>query len=163
TTTDLPGRTVDNTAPTGAIVSPAAAAILTGTRSVTITANDATSGVASVELKLKAPGQSDFATVGSDSTSPFAIALNTAGRDAGNSAPSNLRSVAVDNTAPTGSLTSPSSGAVVANSNVPLAASATDASSGVASVKFQYRVSGGGVYTDVSTDTSAPYTATWNP
>ncbi|RLC55897.1 MAG: hypothetical protein DRI80_17025, partial [Chloroflexota bacterium] len=65
-----------------------------------------------------------------------------------------------DNDAPTGTVTAPAGG-YVTSTQPEFTADADDTTSGVASVLFQYRVSGTGVYTDVSTDTTSPYEAVW--
>jgi fibronectin type 3 domain-containing protein len=76
--------------------------------------------------------------------------------EAGNVSPlSNSVTVTVDSTPPDSSLTSPASGATVSGT-VNVAASASDATSGVASVAFQ--VDG----VTQTTDTAAPYTFAWN-
>ncbi len=62
----------------------------------------------------------------------------------------------LDHTAPTGSISSPAAGQTVTGTSVSLAASASDALSGVASVAF--KVDG----STVATDTTSPYSATWN-
>src|SRR5688572_16331335 len=45
---------------------------------------------------------------------------------------------------------------------IPLTASATDAETGVASVTIQRAPGGGGAWTDVCTDSSAPYSCSWD-
>ena len=45
---------------------------------------------------------------------------------------------------------------------MPLAATGSDGGSGVASVTWQARVSGGGGFGDVASDSSAPFAATWD-
>jgi hypothetical protein len=70
--------------------------------------------------------------------------------------------VRVDNTAPSGSLTTPAAGATVGGSNVALGGSYSDGGSGVASVRYELRPTGGGSWTTIATATSAPFGATWN-
>ena len=48
------------------------------------------------------------------------------------------------------------------NGNVPISAAASDVTSGVASVEFLVRPNGSGSFQSISTDTSAPYDATWD-
>src|SRR5581483_10948116 len=62
----------------------------------------------------------------------------------------------VDTTAPTASLDDP--GASLGGT-VHLTATASDATSGVQSVSFQWSPAGGNSWTTISTDTAAPYTA----
>src|SRR5207247_10231748 len=68
----------------------------------------------------------------------------------------------VDNTSPGGSLTAPAAGATVGGSSVPLKASTSDAGSGVASVAYEMRPTGGGSFTTISSSTTAPFDGTWN-
>jgi hypothetical protein len=68
------------------------------------------------------------------------------------------RTVAVDNTAPTLSFVDP--GATV-RGPLDLQAIAADAGSGVASVRYQYRPSGGGAWQDACTTPDTPYDCTW--
>ncbi|HZB22679.1 MAG TPA: Ig-like domain-containing protein, partial [Gaiellaceae bacterium] len=68
----------------------------------------------------------------------------------------------VDNTAPTGLLTKPSDGDRVGGSAVALEATASDGGSGVASVAWQARQSGGGSFGTIASDTGAPFAATWD-
>ncbi|MBC7250188.1 MAG: FG-GAP repeat protein [Anaerolineae bacterium] len=65
-----------------------------------------------------------------------------------------------DNVAPTGSVTAPT-GPYVNETQPDFTADADDATSGVASVLFQYKLSSEGSYTDLSTDTTSPYQAVW--
>jgi hypothetical protein len=65
-----------------------------------------------------------------------------------------------DNDAPTGSMTAPAGG-YVNDAQPTFTTTADDATSGVASVLFQYKLSSAGSYTDVSTDTASPYQAEW--
>ena len=67
----------------------------------------------------------------------------------------------LDTVAPdTSSITAPANN-LVTNTNPTFTASATDALSGVASVKFQYKTSSATPYTDLNIDTSSPYAADW--
>ena len=70
--------------------------------------------------------------------------------------------VRVDNTPPTGSLIAPLSGATVGGNAVHLATSASDAGSGVASVRYELRPTGGGSFSTITTSTSSPFDGTWN-
>ncbi len=154
----------DTTAPTVAITSPANGATVSGSVGLAASASDTGSGVSRVEFRV------DGVLVGTDTSAPYTATWNASGAaagthtvtatavdGAGNSASSSVTVgvVVPDTTPPTVSLTSPASGATVSGS-VALAASAADAGSGVSRVEF--RVDG----VLVGTDTSAPYTATWN-
>jgi len=69
-------------------------------------------------------------------------------------------SVIADNTAPTVSLTSPTSNATVSGSITP-AATATDAN-GVAFVTIQRSPAGAGTWTDICTDATSPYSCSFD-
>src|SRR5262249_60562643 len=82
---------------------------------------------------------------------------------AGNTGTSAIRTTRVDNTAPTGALTAPSDGTTVGTGATTVTAGASDGGSGVGSVTFQFRVAGSGLYTDIDSETSAPYQTSWTP
>ncbi|HEY2940895.1 MAG TPA: Ig-like domain-containing protein, partial [Vicinamibacteria bacterium] len=153
----------DHTAPTVSITSPSAGATVSGTITVSASASDNV-GVAGVQFQL------DGANLGAeDTTAPYSVTWNTAtasigahtlravARDAaGNTATSASVSVTVpDTTAPTVSITSPSSGATVSGT-ITVSASASD-NVGVAGVQFQLDGANLG-----AEDTTAPYSVTWN-
>src|SRR5205085_796961 len=113
---------IDNTPPAGAIVTPTENATVSGSITVNAAASDLTTGVASVQFRIKATGDSDFTTIGSDSTSPYSTVLNSVGwadgsaqlqivitDGAGNTATSAVRDITIDNTAPTVTLDKPTS------------------------------------------------------
>ncbi len=93
---------------------------------------------------------------GTTSSAPTAVDAG------GNSGTSGVVTTRVDNTDPSGLLTAPGGGATVGGSAVPLAATGSDGGSGVASVTWQARVSGGGGFGDIASDSSAPFSATWD-
>ena len=154
--------TADTTAPNVAISAPAAAARVAGTISVTATATDNVA-VQNVQFRV------DGANVGAaDTSSPYALSLNTTtltngthtlsavARDAaGNTRTSANVTVTVDNALPTVSLTAPAAGALVAGT-ISLTATATD-NAGVQDVQF--RVDGANVG---AADTSSPYSLSLN-
>ncbi|HEY2547601.1 MAG TPA: Ig-like domain-containing protein [Candidatus Acidoferrum sp.] len=163
--TSKPG-TVNTTAPTVSITSPASGATVSGTISVTGTASDS-AGVASVQFQV------DGANFGAaDTTAPYSASLVTTtltngahsltavATDTSNKkATSAAISIKVNNTTsqPTVSvsITSPSSGATVSGT-ISVTASAT-ASAGVASVQFL--LDGANLGT---ADTTSPYAVSWN-
>ena len=70
--------------------------------------------------------------------------------------------VTVDRTRPAGSLTAPSAGADVRGANVGLTATASDTAPGtVNTVTFQRSPAGAGTWSDVVTDSTAPYAGTF--
>ena len=114
--------------------------------------------------------------IASDGTAPFAVTWTTApaaemqweliavATDAGgNVTTSAPRVVLVDRTQPTGSVTAPANGDTTGGPTVAIAANAADlAGSGVTSVVWEVMEFGSAVFTPVATDTSAPYSTTWN-
>ncbi|MBW3592701.1 MAG: PASTA domain-containing protein, partial [Actinobacteria bacterium] len=66
----------------------------------------------------------------------------------------------IDTTAPSGALTAPADGAVVAD-DVEVSADASDAGSDVANVAFEVKPSGDSSFSVVATDSTSPYAATW--
>ncbi len=82
--------------------------------------------------------------------------------DAGNGETPSSRSFAFDATNPAGALTAPGDGAALYGSSVTVASDSADGGSGVASAEFQRRPAGGGAWTTIDTDTSSPYSVSWN-
>jgi len=72
------------------------------------------------------------------------------------------RTFAFDGTAPTGSLTAPADGAAVRGAAVTISSDSADSGTGVASAEFQRRPAGGGAWTPIDTDSSAPYSVAWD-
>ncbi|QRN92813.1 S8 family serine peptidase [Archangium violaceum] len=157
------GVTIDNTAPTTAISTPAENARIRGTVPVSATASD-TVGVERVEF------YAGTTLLGTATTAPYAVSWNTTSvangtftlttraYDAvGNVAVSAGRTVTVDNTAPTVAITSPANGATLSSLSLSttIQASASD-NVGVTQVVFYDGA------TVMGTDTSAPYSVSWN-
>src|SRR5439155_11791587 len=142
---------------------------------VTLTATSDPDTV-SMDFQRAPAGSGTWTTISTDASGPFSASLDTttltdglydfrvvATDGIGNTGTSAVRADRrVDNTSPTGSLTAPASGATVGGSSVPLAASTSDAGSGVASVTYEMRPTGGGSFTTISTSTSALFNGTWN-
>src|SRR5262249_51229740 len=59
-------------------------------------------------------------------------------------------------------LPAPTAGSVVGGSAAPLHASTSDSGSGVASVRYEVRPTGGGSFTPITTSTTAPFDGSWN-
>jgi chitinase len=166
TSATIASRRIDNTLPTVSLADPGA--YLTGTKTLSGTASDAGSGLAGLQIDYR-PAGGTWTTACSGPTSPRSCALNTAlltdgsydlrarATDAaGNVADSTLTRV-VDNTAPTGSVPA----LTPMRGTVDVALNADDgAGSGVASVTGQFRQQGTSTWSDVCTDTTAPYACT---
>jgi hypothetical protein len=160
----VPFTVSDTTPPSVSITQPVNGSVARGVISVEASASDNV-GVIRVEF-YKDSDPAPFATV---TTAPFSTPWNTASvvdgahsltatayDAAGNSAVSASVSVAVDNTAPTVSLTAPADGATVSGTNVAISASASDGMA-IQQVEF-YR--DGSVLLGV--DSTSPYSITWN-
>jgi chitinase len=156
--------TVDNTAPTTSLT---AGATLTGSAALDGTASDAGSGLASVTVQYSPAGASTWTDVCAaqacawDTTQVpdglYDVRI-TATDEADNTASTVVAGRRVDNTAPTLTLIDPGA---KAHDAVNLQAATTDAGSGVASVRYRYRPSGGS-WQDACTATSAPFTCSWS-
>ena len=169
---------VDNTNPTGSLTAPANGAELTGTVAVSSDSADSGSGVASAEFQRRPAGGGAWTTIAVDSGAPYSVNWNTTALsdgdydlrvittdDAGNTLTSATRTVLVDNTAPTVSLTAPT-GFVNGAAPDPFTATATTPDGDVDQVEF-FRCSdasancGGGSWISLGTDATAPYEASW--
>ncbi len=156
-------RRIDNTLPTVTLSDPGA--YLTGTETLTSTASDAGSGLASLAIAYRPAGGS-WTTLCSGSTSPRACALSTTTladgayelRGRATDAAGNVADFAltrtVDNTAPAVSIPV----TVLRGTDAVAAMTAADgAGSGIASVTAQFRQVGSSTWSDVCIDTEAPY------
>jgi hypothetical protein len=168
---------VDNTSPTGALTAPASSAIVRGS-SVALTSDsaDGGSGVASATFQRSPAGAGTWTTISSDASAPYTGTWNTTlvsdglydlrvltTDGVGNQFASPLATnVRVDNTAPTGSVTAPASSATVSGASVVVSSNSADAGSGVASVTFERSLTGAGSWTTIASDSTAPYSVTWD-
>ena len=163
---------IDNLAPTVTLDDPGA----TVGSSVGLTATSSPD-TTDVTFRYRAVGSGGAGTlIASDGTAPFGVTWTTApaaetqweliavATDAGgNVTTSAPRVVLVDRTQPTGSVTAPANGDTTGGPAVAIAANAADLSgSGVTSVVWEVMEFGSAVFTPVATDTSAPYSTTWN-
>ena len=71
-------------------------------------------------------------------------------------------SAVADTTPPTGSITAPAANAYVGGSAVAVNSNSADTGSGVASAQFEYTTHGGSSWTTIGTDTTGPYSVSWN-
>jgi Bacterial Ig domain len=168
------GAIVDNTAPTVTMTDPGQ--YLKGTITLDATAGDgAGSGVASVKIQRSPAGAGSWTDICTDNSSPYQCAsVNTA--TWGGDGLYDLRAVAtdnvakttnstvvtnrrVDNTAPTAGVTDPGTPLRL---TVSVGATGTDGGSGVANVKVQRSPAGAGTWTDICTDTTSPYSCSWD-
>ncbi len=172
TSVSVDDRRIDNTLPAVTMTNPAAN--LRGTVTLGATSTDTGgSGVASVSIQRSPAGANTWTTVCADATFAYSCSLTTttlsdgmydfravstdnAGNVATSATVSNRR---IDNTAPEATMDDP--GAFL-RATVSLTAGATDAGSGLTSVKFQYRPSSGGAWNDLCTDGSAPYSCSFD-
>lgn len=164
--------TADGTLPTGVTLG-AVPALLVGVATFTGTASDTISGVASLIVEYRTSPSGAWTQACSATTAPYSCTFNTtlaadglydfrarAVDGAGNTTSSAIQTNRViDNNAPTVTLTNPGS---PLRATVALAATATDAGSGMASVAFQYTLTGGATWTTISTDAATPYAASFN-
>ena len=163
---------IDNLSPVVTLDDPGAAV----GSSVGLTASSSPD-TTNVTFRYRTVGSGGAGTlIASDGTAPFGVTWTTApaaetqweliavATDAGgNVTTSAPRVVLVDRTQPTGSVTAPGSGDTVGGPAVALGANAADlAGSGVISVVWEVMEFGSATFTPVATDTTAPYSATWN-
>ncbi|MCA9342858.1 hypothetical protein KC950_02495 [Candidatus Saccharibacteria bacterium] len=158
--------TVDTAAPTTSITAPANNAVIGSGETVSITASATdTSAVSSVDILI------DGSVKATLSSAPYNYSWNTNGvslgahtiqsraRDSyGNTGSSQIINVTVaDKTAPNVTLTAPSNNAVL-KGNATLSANASDNAGGTGLAKVEFYVQD----TLVSTDTTSPYSVSWN-
>jgi chitinase len=148
---------------------------LRGTVTLQAIASDGEDGstISSVKIQRSPAGAGTWTDVCTDTTSPYscsfdtssvsdglydfrAIAQNNLGATANSSAVANRR---VDNTAPTAGITDPGT---PLHQTVTVSATGTDGGSGVANVKVQRSPAGAGTWTDICTDTTSPYSCSWD-
>jgi chitinase len=162
---------IDNTAPaTATLTDPGTP--MTATETLSGSASDAGSGIASWTVQSKPSAGSTWTDACSDTATPFgscawnttavadglydlrAVATDAAGSQ---TTSTTIASRRVDNTAPTVSLTNP--GAVLTGT-VSLAATASD-TGGVSSVAFERSVAGANTWVSICTDNATPFTCSF--
>jgi hypothetical protein len=184
-TAALTGATFDSTSSSSGSVSSAAdwvppavsvtgsSGVVSGTASISATASDTGSGVASVSIDVRAAGTTAWTTLCTTTTAPYSCSWATAGYadgaydvqaratdTAGNTGSSTVVSRTVDNSGPVVSIDQ-STLPDWFRGTVTVTASATDAGSGVASVRIQRSLNNGSSWTDLCTTTTSPYSCDW--
>ena len=159
-------RRVDNTAPAASLDDPGAN--LRGTVTLSSTASDAGSGIATRVYSLLArrrrhldddPGCLRHDRRHGRALRPACHVTDIAGNSTISATVVNRR---VDNTAPSASLTAPADGSFVSATVAVSANSSDPGGSGVDSVLFERRPAGGGSWTAIDTDSSSPYSVSWD-
>ncbi|GAA3536352.1 hypothetical protein AFL01nite_08800 [Aeromicrobium flavum] len=165
----VPDVTVDNVAPSVTMTDPGSP--LSGTRTFAAAATDAHSGVATVAIQAQLAGGT-WKTICSLVEEPWSCRVATtdlvngtyafraiATDEAGNTTTSTtVANRVVDNTISSVSLNDPG---VLLHRTATLTAEASS-TAGVTSVRIQSAPSGGSTWTDVCTDTTAPYSCAWD-
>ena len=171
TSAAVANRRVDNQAPTAGITDPGTP--LKGTVSVSASGTDGGSGVANVKVQRSPAGAGTWTDICTDSSSPYSCSWDTtavtdglydlrsvstdnAGNSTNSSTVANRR---VDNTAPTATMTNPGS---PITGNKSFDGTSTDGGSGVASLKFQISPVGAGSWSDMCSDTTSPYSCSYD-
>jgi hypothetical protein len=163
-------RRIDNVAPTSSLTDPGTP--LTGTVTLNATASDG-GGILNVKIQRSPAGAGSWTDICTDATSPYscsfdttgvgdglydlrAVATDNASRSTNSTTVTNRR---VDNTVPTVSMTDPGT---PLSGTITLGATASDTGSGVANVKIQRSPAGAGTWTDICTDSSSPYSCSFD-
>ncbi|MDQ0614816.1 hypothetical protein QF046_002457 [Microbacterium sp. W4I4] len=161
---------IDNVAPTVVMTDPSTP--LSGTVTLSATASDADSGIATVTLQYAPNGTSTWTTICTSTQAPFSCRFNTtvlargaysfraiAADLAGNSTTSAIvANRMVDNTISSVSVEDP--GAYLAGTSTITAVA--NSTAGVTSVTVQYAPSGTSGWATICTPTQSPYTCGWN-
>jgi hypothetical protein len=171
TTATIGNRQVDNTIPATATLN-AVASPLKGAVTLSGSGTDANSGMASMRFEYKPSAGSTWSTAcSSPAPGPYSCSWNTTAVADGSydvravaiDAAGNTRASAtttgrvVDNTGPAVTLTSPG----MFRGTATVAATATDAT-GITNVAIEYSLAGANSWTTICTDTSSPYSCSWN-
>ncbi|MFA5392812.1 MAG: Ig-like domain-containing protein, partial [Candidatus Paceibacterota bacterium] len=168
--------TCDAIAPTGSITAPLNNSYADSVPpAFSATASDDASGIASVNFQYKLSTSTDYTDLNTVTNAPYTsdwgaetftdgsiynlkVIITDA---AGNTYSPDAVAVTCDTVEPTGSISAPLDNGRVNSVTPVFTVSAEDSASGVASVKFQYKLSTNADYTDLNTATEAPYTAAW--
>lgn len=173
TSASITNRRFDNNDPTVTMTDPGANLGATVTLGATASDGNGT-GVVSVTIQRTAAGAGSWSDVCTDTTSPYSCSFDTTGTADGlydfraiavdgvartktSTAVANRR---IDNTDPTTTVADP--GASLSGSVALTAAADDGGGSGIASVAVQYSPAGAGTWSDVCTDTTSPYSCSWD-
>ena len=172
-TDTVTNRRVDNTAPTPTTTDPGTP--LTGTVSVSGSAVDSGSGVASSTLQYRPSGGGSWTDICTAASSIVTCSWNTAALAdglydlrttstdvAGNTGTSPIvTNRRLDNIAPTATMTAP---AANLTGSVTLASTSADGANGtgVASVRYEYKLSSGSTWATACTGLTTPFTCSFN-
>jgi hypothetical protein len=172
-TDTITNRRVDNTAPSPTTTDPGTP--LTGTISVSGSAVDSGSGVASSTLQYRPSGGGSWTNICTAASSIVTCSWNTAALAdglydlrtqstdvAGNTGTSPIVSNRrLDNIAPTATMTAP---AANLTGSVTLASTSADGANGtgVASVRYEYKLSSGSTWTTACTGLTTPFTCSFD-
>ena len=162
--------TVDNDAPVVTLGDPGTD--LRGTVSLGATSSGDT---AQVTFERRPAGGGAWTSIGTDASVPFTTDFDTTAvadglyelravalDGSGNTGTSPVRTVRLDNTVPSGSLTAPADGATVGGVVSAQATASDTGGSGVAGVTVEFRAVAAPGWTALPADTSSPYEASWN-
>ena len=166
-------KRIDNTAPVSTMTDPGAFLRATVTLGATPT-DTGGSGIASATIQRSIAGANTWTDVCTDFSTPYTCSLDTTTLSeglydfrvtssdvAGNTHTSSIvADRRVDNTAPIG-VTMADPGSPLAGS-VTFSGDGSDPASGMASLKFQYKLSSSGTWLDACSDTSSPYGCSFN-
>ena len=167
-------RRLDNVAPTATLTAPAAN--LTGSITLQSTSADAANGtgVSSVQYQYKPVSSGTWTTACSSATTPFSCSFNTGavsdglydfraiatdgvGKTGTSAAVTSRR---IDNTDPTVTLTAPAANLA---GSVALASTPADGGgSGVASVRYEYKLSSGSTWSTACSSSTSPFTCSFD-
>jgi hypothetical protein len=171
TSATVTNRRIDNTAPTAGMTNPGSP--IQGTFTFNGTGTDAGSGVASVAFQISPIGLNTWSTMCSDTTSPYSCAYDTTLKTdgqydyralvtdvAGNTATSTVFAGGyIDNGFPTVSVNNPG----ILHGTVTISVTASDGTgTGILNVQLQGSPGGAGAWGAVCTDTTAPYSCTYD-
>ena len=169
--------TVDNNAPSVTVTAPTGFVNAAAPDPFTVTASTPDGDVDDVELfrcsnASAGCSSGSWVSLGVDTTAPYSAswaidpdgnrALRAVATDGAGNTGADVVNVTVDRTSAIGSLTAPADASFVTGAAVAVSSDSADAGSGVATAEFQRRPAGGGPWTTIDTDTSAPYSVAWD-